>query len=540
MPRTPPRPPARPRPTVAVVGGGIAGLAAAWQLTGGSAGPGPDSPEVVVLEAAGRLGGKLRTVTIGDVQVDVGPDAFLGRRPEAVELCAELGLGPEMAPIAAAGAQVWARGRRRTLPDGLVMGVPTRFWPLARSGVLSVRADLRVLVDVVFPRPDVRGPIGDRAVGPLIAHKLGRSVVDMLVDPLIGGINAGGVADMSTAAVFPLLLAVAQRRASFMKSLRRAAGRTPGTPGRSAGPAPADATDDGGNTDDEGDEGTRPGGAEPPMFWALRGGLSSLVDRLEAALVARGVTIRTVSPVEVLDRADGPVEVLDRADGPAPWVLHTAAGPLSADAVVLALPAGAAARLLGPHDTDAATLLGGIDYASVGIVTLSYPEDAAAAALTGTGLLVPHKTPSPPGLGDPLLVTACSYLSSKWPYLAGAGELLVRASVGRFGDTRFESMPDDELAARVAGELETLVGLKGAPTRSMVTRWPSSFPQYRVHHLLRVAGIEAAVKRLPALAVAGAAYRGVGIPACVASGRAAARAVLESLAVAPDTAGPPT
>jgi len=526
----------RPRPTVAVVGGGIAGLVAAWQLTGGAAGPGPDSPEVVVLEAAGCLGGKLRTAVFAGRTVDIGPDAFLGRRPEAAELCRELGLAPAMTPIAAAGAEVWARGRRRPLPEGLVLGVPTRFWPLARSRILSTPGTLRVLVDVVFPRPAARGPIGDRAIGPLIARKLGRSVVDTLVDPLIGGINAGGVADMSTAAAFPLLLAVAQRRASFMKSLRRAAATGVPGPVRPAAAAAPEGDGNDGPAEAGGVVGGAAGGAaggsgaaEPPMFWALENGFSSLVDRLEAALVARGVTIRT----------DSPLEVLGRTDGPAPWLLDTPAGPLRADGVVLALPAGAAAALLGPHDDDAATLLGGIDYASVAVVTLSYSAGATAAPLSGTGLLVPHSALAPGPDGDRFVVTACSYLSNKWPHLARPDDIVVRASVGRFGDTRFASMTDDELAARVAEELETLVGLVSPPAASLVTRWPGSFPQYRVHHLLRVAGIEAAVKRLPALAVAGAAYRGVGIPACVASGRSAARAVLESLAGAPESAAPP-
>ncbi len=520
---------------MAVVGGGIAGLSAAWELTGGADGPGPDSPAVVVLEAAGRLGGKLQTVAFGDGALDVGPDAFLGRRPEAARLCEELGLGPEMAPIAASGAQVWARGRRRALPDGLVMGVPTRFWPLARSGVLPARGTLRALVDVVFPRPDARGPIGDRAIGPLIGHKLGRSVVDTLVDPLLGGISAGGVADMSTAAVYPLFLAVAQRRASFMKSLRRAAAIGPPPPparGDSPGPgaAPGDGAKTDGAADDAADDDRAEGaeGPEPPMFWALRGGLAALVERLGAALGERGVTLRV----------DSPVEALGRPGGTGPWELQTPTGPLHADAVVLAVPAGPAARLLEPHDADAATLLGGIEYASVAIVTLAYPAEAATEPLVGTGLLVPQRAPAPAGLDDPLVVTACSYLSNKWPHLATPGELLVRASVGRFGDTRFESMADDELVARVTAELEPLVGLGESPTRSMVTRWPDSFPQYRVHHLLRVGGIEAAVKRVGRLAVAGAAYRGVGIPACVASGRAAGRAVLDSLAGVTDPATP--
>jgi oxygen-dependent protoporphyrinogen oxidase len=460
---------------------------------------------VVVLEADSRLGGKLRAEAFGDRAVDVGPDGFLGRRPEAAELCREIGLGAELVPIGASGAAVWAGGRRRTLPAALALGVPTRFWPTARSRVLGARGTLRLLLDVLLPRRDVRGPLGDRAIGPLVAHKLGRPVVQRLVDPLVGGIYAGGVEDMSAAAVYPLLLAVAQQPGGFMRAMRRAAARGQASGAGATGP---------------GSEGE--GGAEPPAFWSLSGGVGSLGERLGAALAARRVTVRTGAAVEALDRGAG--------DGPA-WVLHTAGGPLVADGVVLAVPARPAADLLAPHDAEAATLLRGIDHSSVAVVTLAYPESAVPGGLVGTGLLVPHGTPVPDaaGVDGPFLVTACTYLWAKWPHLARPGERLLRASVGRSGDDRPAAMADDELVARVVAELGALVGTEGGPTTALVTRWPDALPQYRVHHLLRVTGIEAAVKRFPALAVAGAAYRGVGIPACVASGRAAARAVLEAL-----------
>ena len=189
--------------------------------------------------------------------VDLGPDGFLGRRPEAVDLCGEVGIADGLVPIAARGASVWARGRLRALPEGHALGIPTRFWPTARSGIVGVRGDLGLARDAVLPRPDARGPIGDRAIGPLVARKLGQRVVDMLVDPLIGGIHAGSVDDMSAAATFPPLLAAAQRRGGLMRALR-------------AEVPPPD-----------------PDG--PPLFWALDGGMASLVDALAAGLAcARG------------------------------------------------------------------------------------------------------------------------------------------------------------------------------------------------------------------------------------------------------------
>ena len=506
------------RPTVAVVGGGIAGLAAAWELTGGAEGPGPDGPDVVLLEAGRHLGGKLRSEELGGRPVDLGPDGFLARRPEATQLCRELGLGDELEPIGASGASLWARGRPRLLPEGLNLGVPTRFWPVARSGILSWHGTLRLLLDVVSPRPNDRGPLGDRAVGPLVARKLGQEVVDTLVDPLIGGIHAGTVADMSAASLFPLLLAVAQRRGSFMRALRQAsqpgAQGQPGPPdGRPAGPPGGTATGE-------------------PAFWSLQGGMGSLVACLAGRLGDRGVTVRTGAPVELLDRGAPPAS---------PWVLHTPDGPVLADGVVLAVPAPVTAALLAPHDAEASGLLRSIEHASVAVVTFSYPREAAARPLPGTGLLVPAGTRNPDASDDDgtFLVTACTYLSAKWPHLARDGDILVRASAGRFGDTRPDELSDEALAHRAARELGTLIGVEGQPSVWRVTRWPEAFPQYRVHHLIRVAGVEAAVKRLPALAVAGAAYRGVGIPACVGSGRTAARSVLEAVSGSSDRVGGP-
>ncbi len=482
------------RPTVAVVGGGIAGLAAAWELTGGGAGPGPRSPSVVLLEAAERLGGKLATVEFLGGPVDVGPDGFLGRRPEALQLCREVGLGDDLVPVGASGAAVWSRGRRRPLPDGLFLGVPTRLLPVARSGILSARGTLRLATDLIAPRPDARGPLGDRAIGPLVARKLGRQVVDRLVDPLVGGIHAGGVADASAAAVFPAVLSVAQRRASFMRSLGSIAAQAP-----------------------------RPDGE--PAFWALRRGFGSLVDRLVERLDGRAVDLRQSLPVEAMERAGSR------------WVLQTAGGPMSADGVVVTTAAGPAAALLGPHDPEAAAILRALDYASVALVTFAFPESGLPDDLLGTGLLVPHGTPLPRQVAqavgvepeEPFLVTACTYLWAKWPHVVRPGARLLRASVGRATDTRARGMSDGELVRRVGQELTALVGASAEPIDAFVTRWDDAFPQYRVHHLLRVSSVEAAVRRLGGVAVAGAAYHGVGVPACIGSGRAAAVDVLTQL-----------
>ncbi|HUE08818.1 MAG TPA: protoporphyrinogen oxidase [Acidimicrobiales bacterium] len=462
---------------VVVVGGGISGLAAAWELSGAAASQ-SDPPEIVVLESSDRLGGALRSDQLAGRVVDTGADGFLGRRPEAVELCREVGLEDKLVPIAARGASVWSRGRLRVLPDGHAMGIPTRFWPTARSGILGIGGSVALARDALLPRPDVRGPIGDRAVGPLIARKLGRKVVDQLADPLIGGIHAGSVDDMSAAAVFPPLLSAAHRRGSLMRALRA---ETP-----------------------------KPDPDGPPLFWAIDGGMEAFVGALAAALERRGVRLELSSAVDGLEREGSS------------WTL-TGRCEIRADGVVLALPAPVTAQLLQPHDDEAAALLASIDYASVTVVTFRAPDDCVPADLFGTGFLVPRC--SAPKGREPWAVTACTYLDRKWPHLAREGEVLLRTSLGRIDDARADQWTDADCAARAWEELGALMGLNGEPTEWTVVRHARAFPQYRVHHLLRTAGVEAAVARLGGLAVAGSAYRGVGIPACIASGRAAARAV---------------
>jgi oxygen-dependent protoporphyrinogen oxidase len=464
---------------VVVVGGGISGLAAAWELSGGSA-PRDDAPTVTVLEASARLGGPLQSQDLGGRVVDVGPDGFLGRRREAIDLCGEVGMADALVPIAARGASVWARGRLRRLPEGHALGIPTRFWPTARSGIVGVRGAIGLARDAVLPRPDARGPIGDRAIGPLVARKLGQRVVDALVDPLIGGIHAGSVDDMSAAATFPPLLAAAQRRGGLMRALRAEV------------PAP----------DPDG----------PPLFWAIDGGMAALVRALAEGLRARGVDVRLSAPADRLERAGGG------------WTVASAGQAIAADAVVLATPAPATAALLRPHDDEVAGLLAGIDYASVTLVTCRVGTDQLASALDGTGFLVPRHGPHKGR--EPWAVTACTFLDRKWPHLARDGEVLLRASLGRIDDTRAAGWSDGEVIERAWEELGALMGVSGAPADAAVVRYPDAFPQYRVHHLLRTAGVESALARLGGVAVAGAAYHGVGIPACIATGRAAAHALL--------------
>jgi oxygen-dependent protoporphyrinogen oxidase len=479
------------------VGAGIAGLAAAWELVAGQDGADRGQPEVVVLEESDRIGGKLLCGEFAGRTVDLAADAFLARRPEATELCAELGLDDQLVPVGASGASIWARGRLRPMPPGLHLGVPTRWWPVARSGLLSAPESLRVARDLFSVRLVPGAEFGDRSVGDIVGERLGRPVVERLVDPLIGGINAGGVDHLSAAATFPLLLAAARQPGSLMHRL-----------GKAAAPAQVSDADQPGQRD--------------PVFRSLAGSTADLARATADALIERGGTIRTGASVEAVERTGS------GRSGPGPWRLHLGSGPaVRADAVVLAVPAARAAVLLASITPEAAGALSTISYASVAVVTLSLPERAIRSELAGTGFLVPRTSIVD---GRPALITGCTYLDRKWPHLARPGDQLVRASVGRWGDHRQQDLDDDELTASVVGELAHLVDLDGTPLASLVTRWDDAFPQYDVGHLVKVGAIEKAVRAHAGLAVAGAAYRGVGIPACIGSGRAAARDVLASLA----------
>ncbi len=497
----------RSRPLVAVVGGGVAGLAAAWELVGGAAGADADGPvpEVVLLESAERLGGKVRAEPFAGRRVDVAADAFLARRPEAVELCAELGLSDALVPVGASGAAIWARGRLRDMPEGLNLGVPTRWWPLLRSGLLGPGESVRVLADLVSPHLATGTAFGDRSVGEIVGGRLGRAVVERLADPLIGGIHAGDADRLSAAATFPVLLAAAHQPGSLMRRLGAARARA--TP-----PAPAE-------------------GGPPPVFWSLDGTTADLVDHLAAALTARGVTSRTGTRVQAVERQAG------GRHGASGWTLILGttgsepepAGTLQVDGLVLAAPAPDTAVLLAPHAPVAAGVLSTIEYASVGVVTLALPSGSVGPT-RGTGFLVPRTSTV---AGRPALITGCTFLSRKWPHLARPGDELIRASVGRFGDDRAAGLDDDRLTQTVLSELRLILGVRADPLETLVTRWDRAFPQYEVGHLIRVARVEEDLARLPGMAVAGAALRGVGIPACVGSGRSAARRVRSSLA------GPP-
>ncbi|HET6810823.1 MAG TPA: protoporphyrinogen oxidase [Acidimicrobiales bacterium] len=463
------------RPAVVVVGGGITGLAAAWELSRGT-----PSCRVVLLEAGPALGGRIRSGSVAGVEVELGPDAFLARVPHAVDLCAELGIRDELVPPAASHAYVWSRGRLRRLPPGLVLGVPSDLGALARSGIVGPAGLLRAGLDLVLPAARSEA---DRSVGEIVTGRFGREVHQRLVDPLVGGINAGRSELLSARSVAPQLDAAARSHRSLLLGLRGQA------------PPPSD----------------------QPVFLTHPDGLTHVVGTLERRLREAGVEIRTGVGVTALERRPGGWAV---ATGPA---AGAAAGgePLDARAVVVTTPAPVTAALLADVCPEAAAELGGIEQASVVVVTFAYRPTAFPAPPDGSGFLVPR----PEGR----LMTAATFLSSKWAHLARPDLVLVRVSAGRYRDDRAFRLTDAEVARALHEELAEATGLTERPVGTTVTRWPEAFPQYAVGHLDRVARIEAAVDTAPGLALAGSALRGIGIPACIAQGRQAAERVRAGL-----------
>ncbi len=450
---------------VAVVGAGIAGLAAAWELRGGS--------EVTVLEA-GEIGGRIRTTDFEGVPVDEGPDAFITRSPAALQLCSELGVADELVAPATGRALLWVGGRLRPLPEGLVLGVPGRLGPVVRSGILSPAGVLRAGLDLVLPPTPLGEDIG---VGELVTARFGREVATRLVEPLLGSIHAARIDGLSAAATAPQLLAAARRERSLLRALRM-----PVTPAGTATPA-----------------GTGTG----PLFLAPGTGMGRLVQRLEQGLREAGVRFERLR-----------VERVERV--PAGGVAVEGAGHF--DRVVLAVPAPIAAGALGALSPPG---LARMDATSVTLVTLAWDERDLEVPTGVNGLLVPS--------GEDRLMTACSMGSSKWAHWGVPGKVVLRVSVGREGDRRADQLDDSELVERLAAELRAALGARGEPTAARVSRWPEAFPRYRVGHPGLVAGIRAELsRRLPAATLAGASYDGVGVPACVASGRAAAAGILGS------------
>ncbi|WP_040797220.1 protoporphyrinogen oxidase [Nocardia higoensis] len=449
---------------IAIVGGGISGLAAAHRLR---ALLGPEA-DLVLLDPSDRVGGILYTPDVHGEPLDLGAEAFVGRRPEVPALLRELGLEDQLVHPAGKRPLLWAGGAAHPMPPRTLMGIPSD----AESMRGLVDDDTLELVAGESSRPLAWYPDSDIDVHSLVADRFGAQVVERSVDPLLGGVYAGSSRSIGVRAALPALAAALDDGAPSLTHAVSA-----------ALPAPSTA----------------------PVFGALRGGYRVLT---EALVQSSAVRVVTGTAATRLAHATGG------------WVLD----PIGlVDAVVLAVPAPVVGRLLRYVAPGAASAASGIELSSSAVVAMALPADTALP--DNSGILV--------ATGEDLRAKAFTLSSRKWPHLAERPAALVRASFGKFGDDSTLSWPDEDLITAAAEDLSTVTGVPIVPEEAVVQRWRGGLAQYAPGHLDRIAEIETAVAGLDGLALAGAYLHGVGVPACVATGDAAARRIVERLPVAP-------
>jgi oxygen-dependent protoporphyrinogen oxidase len=446
---------------------------------------------VTLLEAGPQLGGVIDAVEVDGLPVEAGPDSFVIRKPEAVELCRELGLGPRLLQAGATGAFVVAREKLLPYPPDSAFGVPSDAESILRWSGLSVRGRLRAITDLWRP---ARPSESDESIGSLLTRRLGDECARVLVGPLLAGINSGDPDHLSVRSTFPELVDWERLYGSLIRG-SRAARRA-----RNLGATR------------EGHADARPTG----LFASLEGGLSALVDALREAVGADRIRLSTAAASVALDRDAGGWRIRIRGS----------TETMDADGVVLATPAFVSAELLREEAAELAAELAGIPYGSTAVVALAYPGGTGDALPAGSGFIVP---PGAAMGGRPLSVTACTWVSRKWPDARYRDRAVVRAFVGRAGDETILQRTDPELVATVVHDLDAVLPLGAAPEAAGLIRWPRSMPQYEVGHAERVRRIGAGVDALPGLALAGSAYGGVGIADVVRTAGDAAERIFDHI-----------
>jgi protoporphyrinogen/coproporphyrinogen III oxidase len=454
----------------AVVGGGIAGLAAAHRLSELCAGSGVD-PSIVLLEACESFGGLIRTERAGDSLVEGGADSFLAAKPGGVELCERLGLGGELVRIdaGAGGTRILFRGRLYELPPGFLMMVPTRLWPLFSSPLFSPRAKLRMVLERFVPKAHESV---DESLASFVARRFGREVLERVVEPVLASVFMADAEKLSVFAVLPRFVEMERAFGSVTRGVRCSLGATPGRPQGAGG------------------------------FAYLRSGTSRIIERLLERLPPG--TPRAGATLRSLERGTGGRWHL-RLGGPA---------DLFADAVVLACPTYASAPAISELDIDLSREIGRQEYVSCATVSLSYRKEEIRRSLQGFGFFVPRS--------EGLALLGTSFTSLKFPGRWPAGEVLLRCFVGGALHPTMADLSEPELVRLAHDQLRPILDIHGEPRFTRVVRFPRSMPQYEVGFPQRAGSITRRLATHPGLFLAGSGVGAVGLPDCIRSGEQAA------------------
>jgi len=470
---------------VVIVGGGVSGLAAAHRLLELQAANADAPPlEVVLLEASGRLGGTVRTERRDGFLLEGGPDSFISEKPAALELAARLGLRDRVIETNPAHRRsfVVRGGRLRPTPEGFHLLAPARLWPFLTTDIFTWRGKARMALELLLPRraPDDED---DESLARFVRRRFGREALERMAQPMVGGIYTADPERLSLRATMPRFLDMEREHRSLILALRRQARRRPSPSGGASG-------------------------ARYGLFLSFDEGMQVLTDALAARLPTSSLRLHTKADEVLFERASQR------------WHVKTVGGEtISADAVCLALPAYAAARLLRPADDSLADELDAIPYASTATVNLAYRRDSIPHPLDGFGFVVPR--------AEGRAALACTFSSVKFPSRAPAGHALLRAFVGGALQPEMFDLSEEEMVAAVRRDLRELLGVADAPLFAHVERWPRSMAQYHVGHLRRLARLDARLRDLPGLRLCGNAYTGAGVPDCVRGGEEAAAAILE-------------
>ena len=461
---------------VAIVGGGITGLAAAFYLQKEMLEK--NLPiEITLIESSNRLGGKIQTFSKDGFTIERGPDSFLERKQSASKLIREVGLGDKLINNATGTAYILLKGKLHPIPEGAVMGIPTKLSPFITTGLFSPLGKARAAADLVLPSGKVEG---DQSLGSFFRRRLGDEVVDNLIEPLLSGIYAGDIDRLSLRATFPQFQQVEKKYRSLILGL----GKTMPKP----------------KTNRVGDS------PKKGMFQTVSTGLESLVDAIEAKLN----TVTVLKAVKVMS-----------ITGVGPYTLRLSNGEISEfDSLIVTTPHYSIEKLFIGFDWTPS--ISEMTSTSVATVAMAFDEEVMKENINGTGFVVSRKSD--------YTITACTWTHKKWPHSTPAGKVLLRAYVGRVGDEAIVDQSDDEIKRVVLDDLNKIMRINVEPDFTLVSRWKNAMPQYNVGHKERIGEWKKIVaNHLPGVFLAGSSFDGLGLPDCINQGVSAVGDVVEFL-----------